>query len=157
LPEAGWILRIGRNSAYKLAIEFEETGGRSGLPFVRLGKLKRVPRLTLEKLHGGPITWPLADDHTPHAPRSKAKRSDAAARPSEAPSKRPQPVLDDAPAAPGAKAADPATKHGTRAKGPATRQSTKASSSTPKQTAVPRSRHTVAAEPSADPQLGLGF
>ena len=62
LPEAGRILRIGRNSAYKAATEFERTGGVSGLPFVRIGKLKRVPRLALEKLLGGPITWPLVDD-----------------------------------------------------------------------------------------------
>jgi hypothetical protein len=62
LPEAGRILRISRNSAYKAATEFEETGGESGLPIVKVGKLKRVPRLALEKLHGGPITWPLADE-----------------------------------------------------------------------------------------------
>lgn len=61
LPEAGRILRISRNSAYKAATEFEETGGESGLPIVKVGKLKRVPRLALEKLHGGPITWPLSD------------------------------------------------------------------------------------------------
>jgi hypothetical protein len=65
LPEAGRILRIGRNSAYRLAAEYERTGGESGLPFVRLGKLKRVPRVALEKLHGGPITWPLDDEHQP--------------------------------------------------------------------------------------------
>lgn len=62
LPEAGRILRISRNSAYKAATEFEETGGESGLPIVKVGKLKRVPRLALEKLHGGPITWPLVDE-----------------------------------------------------------------------------------------------
>jgi hypothetical protein len=61
LPEAGRILRIGRNSAYKAAAEFERTGGLSGLPVVRIGKLKRVPRLALEKLLGGPVTWPLDD------------------------------------------------------------------------------------------------
>jgi hypothetical protein len=81
LPEAGRILRIGRNSAYKLATEFEKSGGETGLPFVRLGKLKRVPRLALEKLHGGPITWPLADDDlrpasdTSCASCAQAKRS----------------------------------------------------------------------------------
>ncbi len=81
LPEAGRILRIGRNSAYKLATEFEKSGGETGLPFVRLGKLKRVPRLALEKLHGGPITWPLADDDLRPAPDTscascaQAKRS----------------------------------------------------------------------------------
>ncbi len=62
LPEVGRILRIGRNSAYKAATEYEKTGGVSGLPFVRFGKLKRVSRVVLENLKGGPITWPLPDD-----------------------------------------------------------------------------------------------
>lgn len=78
LPEAGRILRIGRNSAYKAATEFERTGGVSGLPFVKVGKLKRVPRLALEKLLGGPITWPLGDDvaEGADAPDAWAQRSD---------------------------------------------------------------------------------
>ena len=62
LPEVGQILRIGRNSAYKLAAEFTATKGRSGLPFVQFGKLKRVSRLVVENLKGGPITWPIPDD-----------------------------------------------------------------------------------------------
>ena len=66
LPEAGKILRIGRNSAYKLAIEYEHSDGQSGLPFFWVGGLKRVSRLVLEQLLGGPITWPLPDaDTTP--------------------------------------------------------------------------------------------
>jgi hypothetical protein len=78
LPEAGRILRIGRNSAYKAATEFERTGGVSGLPFVKVGKLKRVPRLALEKLLGGPITWPLGDDVSEgaDAPDAWSHRSD---------------------------------------------------------------------------------
>ena len=72
LPEAGRILRIGRNSAYKAATEFERTGGVSGLPFVKVGKLKRVPRLALEKLLGGPITWPLGDEVAEGADASDA-------------------------------------------------------------------------------------
>jgi hypothetical protein len=62
LPEVGRILRIGRNSAYKAATEYEKSGGVSGLPFVRFGKLKRVSRVVLENLKGGPTTWPLPDD-----------------------------------------------------------------------------------------------
>jgi hypothetical protein len=156
LPEAGWILRIGRNSAYKLAIEFEETGGRSGLPFVRLGKLKRVPRLALEKLHGGPITWPLPDDDASHAPRSKTKRSGQAPS-AAASSKHPQPRPGDAPAATGSNAADPATKHVTRAALPARHPSKNECGSTRKHTAVPRARRTATADPAADQQLAFGF
>lgn len=72
LPEVGQILRIGRNSAYKLAAEFKATKGRSGLPFVQFGKLRRVSRLVVENLKGGPITWPIPDDGRA-APARKSK------------------------------------------------------------------------------------
>ena len=72
LPEVGRILRIGRNSAYKAATEYEKTGGASGLPFVKFGKLKRVSSVVVEKLKGGPITWPLPDDDQ-DAPAKKSK------------------------------------------------------------------------------------
>ena len=88
LPEVGRILRIGRNSAYKLAAEYERTKGRSGLAFVRLGKLKRVSRLVVEKLKGGPITWPIPDDdQAAHARKSKPR----AAQSDEVPATTPGP------------------------------------------------------------------
>ncbi len=81
LPEVGRILRIGRNSAYKAATEYERTGGVSGLPFVKVGKLKRVSSVVVEKLKGGPITWPLPhDDETGRAKKSKSR----AAQPDDA-------------------------------------------------------------------------
>ena len=155
LPEAGWILRIGRNSAYKLAIEFEATGGRSGLPFVRLGKLKRVPRLALEKLHGGPITWPLAADDTQHAPRSTAKRSNAT-RPVESPSTCPQSAPEQAPAETVPNTADPATKRVARAKRPTTQSSTNANA-TRNANVLSQSTTPEPVGPFADQQLALGF
>jgi hypothetical protein len=85
VSEAGQVLRIGRNSAYRLATEYEETGGRSGLPVVRLGKLLRVPRVALEKLLGGELTWPLTDasknaeSASPDTPGSDPKRRQARA------------------------------------------------------------------------------
>jgi Helix-turn-helix domain len=59
VDEAAAILRIGRTAAYALAREYLATDGVSGLPVVRFGRLLRVPRVKLEALIGGPITWPL--------------------------------------------------------------------------------------------------
>lgn len=51
IEEAAALLRIGRTSAYALAREWRETGGRSGLPVVQLGRQLRVPRAVLADLH----------------------------------------------------------------------------------------------------------
>ena len=51
VEEAAALLRIGRTSAYALAREWRETGGRKGLPVVELGRQLRVPRAALEALH----------------------------------------------------------------------------------------------------------
>lgn len=89
LPEVGRILRIGRNSAYKAATEYEKTGGASGLPFVKFGKLKRVSSVVVEKLKGGPITWPLPDDdHDAPAKKSKSRVAKADEAPVTSPASR---------------------------------------------------------------------
>jgi len=59
LDEAAAVLRVGRSTAYREANAFERSGGRTGIPVVRYGKLFRVPRCRLEEQLGGPITWPL--------------------------------------------------------------------------------------------------
>ena len=41
------MLQIGRSKAYELTVEWERSGGKSGLPFVRCGWQKRVPRAAL--------------------------------------------------------------------------------------------------------------
>jgi hypothetical protein len=56
------MLRIGRPSAYDLARQFLATNGATGLPVVRVGRQLRVPRSQLERLAGGPITWPPTTD-----------------------------------------------------------------------------------------------
>lgn len=50
VEEAAGVLRIGRTLAYSLARRYEETGGGSGLPVIRLGSCLRVPRWTLLEL-----------------------------------------------------------------------------------------------------------
>jgi Helix-turn-helix domain len=67
IPEAARVLRVGRTAAYLLAKRHLADGGRDGLPVVRIGRLLRVPRAELEKLVGGPITWPLPGPDGPTA------------------------------------------------------------------------------------------
>jgi excisionase family DNA binding protein len=50
VEEAAAILRIGRGAAYELARQWRESGGRSGLPVVTLGRSLRVPRDALRRL-----------------------------------------------------------------------------------------------------------
>ena len=44
VEQAGKLLQLGRSKAYGLTVEWEDTGGKSGLPFVRFGRKKRIPR-----------------------------------------------------------------------------------------------------------------
>lgn len=50
VEEAAELLRIGRTLAYKLARKYEASGGREGLPVIRLGNCLRVPRWALLEL-----------------------------------------------------------------------------------------------------------
>ena len=61
IEEAARVVRIGRSAAYKLAGEYVNTEGASGLPAKRIGGQLRVPRQLLEDYIGGPITWPIPD------------------------------------------------------------------------------------------------
>ena len=82
LDEAAAVLRVGRSTAYREANAFEASGGKTGIPVIRYGKLFRVPRCRLEEQLGGPITWPLPA-HTPATtattrpsrPRKRAARA----------------------------------------------------------------------------------
>lgn len=42
IEEAARVLRIGRSAAYKLAREYLDTDGASGIPAVRIGGQRRV-------------------------------------------------------------------------------------------------------------------
>ncbi len=50
IEEAAKVLRIGRGAAYALARQWLDSGGRQGLPVVRLGRSLRVPRAGLLRL-----------------------------------------------------------------------------------------------------------
>jgi excisionase family DNA binding protein len=44
VEQAADVLQLGRSKTYELTVEYERTHGASGLPFVWLGKQKRIPR-----------------------------------------------------------------------------------------------------------------
>ena len=44
VDQAAKVLQIGRSKAYELTVEYERSGGRSGLPFIWVGNQKRIPR-----------------------------------------------------------------------------------------------------------------
>ena len=52
------ILRISRTKVYELASEWRTTNGRSGLRSVFVGGQIRFPRIAIEDIVGGPLTWP---------------------------------------------------------------------------------------------------
>jgi excisionase family DNA binding protein len=60
VEQAGKALQLGRSKAYELTVEWERTAGRSGLPFVRLGYQKRVPRAALERFIDETLPPPTA-------------------------------------------------------------------------------------------------
>ena len=49
VSEAAHVMRISRTLAYQLARDYETSGGRAGLPVVRIGHLLRVPTDALRR------------------------------------------------------------------------------------------------------------
>jgi excisionase family DNA binding protein len=43
VDQASQLLQLGRSKTYELTVEWERTGGLSGIPFVWFGNQKRVP------------------------------------------------------------------------------------------------------------------
>lgn len=54
--EAAAVLRVSRTTAYKLADDWRTSGGREGLPVVKLGRRLVVRRVDLAALVGLPPT-----------------------------------------------------------------------------------------------------
>jgi excisionase family DNA binding protein len=50
VEQAAQVLQLGRSKTYELTVEWECTSGASGLPFVRFGTQKRIPRAALVRL-----------------------------------------------------------------------------------------------------------
>lgn len=60
VEQAAELLQLGRSKAYALTVEWERTGGRSGIPFVWVGSQKRVPLDTLLRWFDTPLDRPPA-------------------------------------------------------------------------------------------------
>lgn len=58
--QAAEVLQLGRSKTYELTVEWERTSGESGLPFVRFGAQKRIPRAALVQLIESAFTRPPA-------------------------------------------------------------------------------------------------
>jgi excisionase family DNA binding protein len=43
VEQAAKLLQLGRSKTYELTVEWERTGGKSGIPFVWFGNQKRIP------------------------------------------------------------------------------------------------------------------
>jgi excisionase family DNA binding protein len=53
VEQAAKVLQLGRSKTYQLTVEWERTGGNTGLPFVWFGSQKRVPRAALVQFIDG--------------------------------------------------------------------------------------------------------
>jgi hypothetical protein len=60
VEQAAKVLQLGRSKAYELSVEWERSGGASGLPFVWFGHQKRVPRAVLERFILATLSPPAA-------------------------------------------------------------------------------------------------
>jgi excisionase family DNA binding protein len=49
VEQAAKALQLGRSKTYALTVEWDRTGGKTGLPFVWFGAQKRVPCAALEQ------------------------------------------------------------------------------------------------------------
>lgn len=58
VTEAAAVLRIGRMTACELVRSDFASGGAEGLGVVRIGGQFLIPRVALERLVGGPVSWP---------------------------------------------------------------------------------------------------
>jgi excisionase family DNA binding protein len=58
--QAAKALQLGRSKTYELTVEWERSGGKSGLPFLWFGCQKRIPRAALERFIEGTLRPPAA-------------------------------------------------------------------------------------------------
>ncbi len=60
VEQAAEVLQLGRSKTYELTVEWECTSGASGLPFVRFGTQKRIPRAALVRIIESTLDRPPA-------------------------------------------------------------------------------------------------
>lgn len=60
IEQAAKVLQLGRSKTYELTVEWDRSGGKSGLPFVWFGHQKRIPRAVLQRFVDATPTPPAA-------------------------------------------------------------------------------------------------
>lgn len=60
IEQAAKVLQLGRSKTYELTVEWDRSGGKSGLPFVWFGHQKRIPRAVLQRFVDATLTPPAA-------------------------------------------------------------------------------------------------
>lgn len=60
VEQAAKLLQLGRSKAYALTVEWERSGGTTGIPFVWLGNQKRIPLDALMRWVDGQLAPPAA-------------------------------------------------------------------------------------------------
>lgn len=60
VEQAAKLLQLGRSKAYALTVEWEHSGGTTGIPFVWIGNQKRIPLDALMRWVDGQLVPPAA-------------------------------------------------------------------------------------------------
>lgn len=60
VEQAAKLLQLGRSKTYALTVEWERSGGTTGIPFVWLGNQKRIPLDALMRWVDGQLVPPAA-------------------------------------------------------------------------------------------------
>lgn len=60
VEQAGKLLQLGRSKAYELTVEWDRSGGTTGIPFVWFGNQKRIPRDALARYVEAQLARPPA-------------------------------------------------------------------------------------------------
>lgn len=61
VAETAAVLRCGLTFVYESIHRYRATGDGDEIPGLKVGRSLRVPRVTLERYIGAPISWPIAD------------------------------------------------------------------------------------------------
>lgn len=94
--ETAIVLRIGRTTAYELARRDLESSGGEGLGVVRIGGPLRVPRASLERVTGWPLSWPPCPGTVDAKPALTEAVASAAAAGARRPAGDSHPILSGA-------------------------------------------------------------
>lgn len=60
VEQAAKLLQLGRSKTYALTVEWERSGGTTGIPFVWIGNQKRIPLDALMRWVDGQLVPPAA-------------------------------------------------------------------------------------------------